>query len=143
VYLPSTPDLVLKLATSPSITSDEGYKLKLQLVINVMKAVHLASAAEAMSLGMKAGLELNTMFEIIGTAAGSSAMFLNRIPGLLSGKWSTEKTIDEVIAELVCISLISPGVRNADIGSRHLYKKPTGSSILCILRRPRCSYSSW
>ncbi|KAH8598277.1 NAD binding domain of 6-phosphogluconate dehydrogenase-domain-containing protein [Bisporella sp. PMI_857] len=100
VYLPSTPDLVLKLATSPSITSDEGYKLKLQLVINVMKAVHLASAAEAMSLGMKAGLELNTMFEIIGTAAGSSAMFLNRIPGLLSGKWSTEKTIDEVIAEL-------------------------------------------
>jgi 3-hydroxyisobutyrate dehydrogenase len=66
-----------------------------------MAGVHLAAAAEAMSLGMKVGLEPNKLYEIISTAAGSSFMFVNRTPQLLSGKWTSKKTVDEVVTDMV------------------------------------------
>jgi 3-hydroxyisobutyrate dehydrogenase-like beta-hydroxyacid dehydrogenase len=52
---------------------------------------------------MKVGLEPNKLYEIISTAAGTSSMFVNRTPQLLSGKWTSKKTVDEVIAELVSL----------------------------------------
>ena len=99
VYLPKTLDLVLK-QTSVASTSESSAKLK--LVIQAMAGVHLAAAAEAMSLGAKVGLETNQLFEIISTAAGTSWMFVNRVPELLSGKWVSKKTVSDVISNLVC-----------------------------------------
>lgn len=101
VYLPKDPTLVLKLAASSTTAAEDDKKLK--LVSQVMAGVHLAAAAEAMSLGMKVGLEPNKLYEIISTAAGTSSMFVNRTPQLLSGKWTSKKTVDEVIAELVSL----------------------------------------
>lgn len=66
-----------------------------------MAGVHLAAAAEAMSLGVKVGLEAKKLFEIISTAAGSSAMFVEATMQLLSGVWKEGSSVDDVIAELV------------------------------------------
>ncbi|CZT45929.1 related to 3-hydroxyisobutyrate dehydrogenase, mitochondrial precursor [Rhynchosporium secalis] len=98
VYLPQSPTEVLKLASSPSnLSADEP---KLLLVEKIMAGVHLAAAAEAMSLGRKVGLEPKKLFEIISGAAGSSAMFVEGTMQLLSGVWKEGRSVDDVIAEL-------------------------------------------
>lgn len=99
VYLPKDPELVLKQSSAAS-TSDTDAKLK--LVIQAMAGVHLVAAAEAMSLGSKVGLDTNKLYEIISTAAGTSWMFVDRAPQFFSGKWTSKKSIDDVIVELVC-----------------------------------------
>jgi 3-hydroxyisobutyrate dehydrogenase len=60
-----------------------------------------------MSLGVKVGLDTEKLYEIISTAAGSSAMFVDRTPQLLSGKWTSKKTVNDVVSELVYFYLSS------------------------------------
>ena len=99
-YIPKEPDLVLKQASATS-TSESDAKLK--LVLQAMAGVHLVAAAEAMCLGSKVGLDTTKLFEIISTAAGTSWMFVDRVPQMLSGKWALKKSINHVISELVCL----------------------------------------
>jgi 3-hydroxyisobutyrate dehydrogenase len=99
VYLPKDPTLVLKLVSSETTLSENDPKLK--LVKQLMTGVNLVAAAEAMSLGARVGLDTEKLYEIISTAAGTSAMFVDRTPQLLSGKWTSKKTVNDVIAELV------------------------------------------
>jgi 3-hydroxyisobutyrate dehydrogenase len=111
VYLPSTPTLVLTQALSKPASgtplSDAEKRKKLQLVQQVMSGVHLAAAAEAMSLGKKVGLDMQMLFKIIETAAGSSRAFVDRTPQILSGNWSSTKTVQDVVAELVSFLSLS------------------------------------
>jgi 3-hydroxyisobutyrate dehydrogenase len=102
VYLPKDPTLVLKLA-SASTTAEEDEK-KLKIVSQLMAGVHLAAAAEAISLGIEVGLEPKQLYGIIAGAAGNSFMFKERTPQLLSGDWTSTKTIDDIIAEMVGLS---------------------------------------
>ena len=99
VYTPKDPTLVFKLGSSSSTLTEDDAKLK--LVSQLMAGVHLAAAAEAMSLGAKVGLDAKKLYEIISTAAGTSWMFVDRAPQMLSGKWTSKKTIENVIIELV------------------------------------------
>jgi 3-hydroxyisobutyrate dehydrogenase len=105
VYLPKDPTLVLKLASSETPLSKNDPKLK--LVKQLMAGVNLAAAAEAMSLGVKVGLDTEKLYEIISTAAGTSAMFVDRTPQLLSGKWTSKKTVNDVVSGLVYFYLSS------------------------------------
>jgi 3-hydroxyisobutyrate dehydrogenase len=104
VYLPKRPDLVFEQASEAATTTADDPKLK--LVAQAMAGVHLAAAAEAMTLGAKVGLDTTQLQEIIATAAGTSWMFVDRAPQMLSGVWQSKKTIEEVIRELV--RLFSP-----------------------------------
>jgi 3-hydroxyisobutyrate dehydrogenase len=104
VYLPKRPDLVFEQASEAATTTADDPKLK--LVAQAMAGVHLAAAAEAMTLGAKVGLDTTQLQEIIATAAGTSWMFVDRAPQMLSGEWQLKKTIEEVIRELV--RLFSP-----------------------------------
>jgi 3-hydroxyisobutyrate dehydrogenase len=107
VYLPKEQDLVLKLASSTSSSTALKDAKILKLVEQVMSGVHLAATAEAMSLGKKVGLDTKQLFEIIAGAAGNSAEFKNATPQLLSGSWTSEKTVKGVIAELVRVLLMT------------------------------------
>ncbi|KAH6673206.1 NAD binding domain of 6-phosphogluconate dehydrogenase-domain-containing protein [Halenospora varia] len=100
IYLPQSPDLVLKQASAPTSLSPEDEARNLKLVEQVMSGVHLVASMESMILGAKVGLETKQLFEIISGAAGNSWMFTDRTPQLLSGKWTATKTVDDVIAEL-------------------------------------------
>lgn len=99
VYLPQNPTAILELASLPEPLSAENAELK--LVKQAMAGVHLAAAAEAMCLAAKVGLDAKTMYEIISTAAGASKIFVEKAPMWLSGEWTSGKTIDDVLAELV------------------------------------------
>lgn len=105
VYLPQEPTAILKLASSTEpLTADNA---GLKLVKQAMAGVHLAAAAEAMSLAAKVGLDAKTMFEIISTAAGASKQFVGKAPMWLSGEWTSGKTIDDVLAELVSLAYVA------------------------------------
>lgn len=99
VYLPKSPDLVFQQGSAAVTTTADDPKLK--LVAQAMAAVHLAAAAEAMTLGAKVGLDTKQLQEIIATAAGTSWMFVDRAPQMVSGKWQTRRTVEDVISELV------------------------------------------
>lgn len=77
------------------------------MVENLLKGINLATACEAMSLGKKVGLDAQTLYEIIKDAAGGSWVFQHQVPQLISGKWSTGKSVSDVVGELVSFS--SPG----------------------------------
>lgn len=99
VYLPQNPDLVFSQGSAGVRTPLDDPKLK--LVAQAMAGVHIAATAEAMALGAKVGLDTKQLQEIIATAAGSSWMFVDRSPQMLSGEWTSTKTVDDVIRELV------------------------------------------
>ncbi|KIM94756.1 hypothetical protein OIDMADRAFT_45668 [Oidiodendron maius Zn] len=97
VYLPKIPDLVFTQGSALPTSTDD---LKIKLVTQAMAGLHLAAAAEAMSLGVKVGLDTEQLYEIISSAAGTSWIFLDRVPQILSGKWESKKAVEEVATEL-------------------------------------------
>ncbi len=57
-----------------------GNGTKMKFVANLLVAIHNASAAEAFVLGMKAGLDPQMIYDVVGDGAGSSRMFQVRGP---------------------------------------------------------------
>lgn len=64
-----------------------GNGSKMKFVANLMVAIHNVSAAEAFVLGMKAGLDPETIFKVAGDGAGSSRMFQVRGPQMVAGRY--------------------------------------------------------
>jgi 3-hydroxyisobutyrate dehydrogenase len=60
----------------------------IKLVNNVMSIGNVAVAAEAMVLGVKAGLDAQRLFDILSTSGGRSHHFLKRFPNVLAGDFT-------------------------------------------------------
>jgi len=56
-----------------------------KMVNQLLAGVHIATAAEALALGIRAGADPKTLFEVISSSAGSSWMWQNRVPHILAG----------------------------------------------------------
>lgn len=69
-----------------------GNGSKMKFVANLLVAIHNVSAAEAFVLGMKAGLDPETIFKVAGDGAGTSRMFQVRGPQMVKGRY-TEATM--------------------------------------------------
>ena len=61
---------------------------KMKFVANHLVAIHNVAAAEAMVLGMKAGLDAELIYKVIGDGAGSSRMFEIRGPMMVENDYS-------------------------------------------------------
>jgi len=59
---------------------EAGAGSTVKMVNQLLAGVHIAAAAEAMALGIKAGADPQTLFDVISVSAGSSWMFQNRVP---------------------------------------------------------------
>jgi len=59
-----------------------------KLVNNVMSIGNVAVAAEAMVLGVKAGMDPQRLFDILSTSGGRSFHFLKRFPNVLAGDFA-------------------------------------------------------
>jgi 3-hydroxyisobutyrate dehydrogenase-like beta-hydroxyacid dehydrogenase len=59
-----------------------------KLVNNVMSMCNVAVAAEAMVLGVRAGMEPQRLFEVLSTSGGRSHHFLKRFPNVLAGDFT-------------------------------------------------------
>src|SRR6266571_114803 len=57
-----------------------GAASKVKLVNNLLVAVHIAATAEAMALGLKAGVDVDLMIKAVATGSGGSTQFAIRAP---------------------------------------------------------------
>jgi putative dehydrogenase len=70
---------VWKLGAEPGIGST------VKMVNQLLAGVHIATAAEALALGIRAGADPRTLYDVISSSAGSSWMWQNRVPHILAG----------------------------------------------------------
>jgi len=70
-----------------------GSALVVKIVNNVMSMGNVAVAAEAMVLGVKAGMDPRRLFEILSTSGGRSHHFLKRFPNVLAGDFAPRFSI--------------------------------------------------
>ena len=85
---------VYRLGDAPGIGSS------MKLVNQLLAGVHIATAAEAMALGIRMGLDPEVIFEVITHSAGNSWMFENRVPHILSGDYTPLSAVDIFIKDL-------------------------------------------
>ncbi len=62
-----------------------GIGSTVKMVNQLLAGVHIAAAAEAMALGIRAGADPQTLYDVITVSAGNSWMFQNRVPHILAG----------------------------------------------------------
>jgi 3-hydroxyisobutyrate dehydrogenase-like beta-hydroxyacid dehydrogenase len=64
-----------------------GNGSRMKFVANLLVAIHNVSTAEAFVLGMKAGLDPQTIYDVMAKSAGASRMFQVRGPQMVAGKY--------------------------------------------------------
>ncbi len=85
---------VFRLGDQPGIGS------KVKMVNQLLAGVHIAAAAEAMALGLRAGADPAQLYEVICSSAGSSWMFQNRVPHILSGDYTPLSAVNIFVKDL-------------------------------------------
>jgi 3-hydroxyisobutyrate dehydrogenase-like beta-hydroxyacid dehydrogenase len=71
-----------------------GNGSKMKFVANLLVAVHNVASAEAMVLGMKAGLDPDTIVKVIAAGAGTSRVFELRAPLMAKNDYAPTMKID-------------------------------------------------
>ncbi|KAL6631355.1 hypothetical protein ACP70R_028205 [Stipagrostis hirtigluma subsp. patula] len=61
-----------------------GISSKIRLVNDLLESIHFVASIEAMYLGVRAGIHPSIIYDIISNAAGSSRVFVEVVPKLLS-----------------------------------------------------------
>ncbi|HEY4165124.1 MAG TPA: NAD(P)-dependent oxidoreductase, partial [Reyranella sp.] len=71
-----------------------GSGLAMKLVNNMLVQVNTVAVAEAMVLGVKAGLDPQTIYDVVRVSTGASAAWELRVPRILNGDFVPGGTID-------------------------------------------------
>jgi 3-hydroxyisobutyrate dehydrogenase len=77
-----------------------GQGSKVKMINQLLAGVHIAAAAEAMALGIKAGCDPEALYEVISNSAGSSWMFQNRVPHILQGDYTPLSAVNIFVKDL-------------------------------------------
>jgi 3-hydroxyisobutyrate dehydrogenase len=93
-FLDAVAAKVYRLGDAP------GQGSRVKMINQLLAGVHIAAAAEAMSLGMRAGVDPEVLYEVISNSAGSSWMFQNRVPHILEGDYSPRSAVDIFVKDL-------------------------------------------
>ena len=71
-----------------------GQGLAMKLVNNMLVQVNMVAIAEALVMGVKAGLDAQTIFDVVRVSTGTSHAFESRVPKMLRRDFSPGGTID-------------------------------------------------
>ncbi len=77
-----------------------GVGSTVKMVNQLLAGVHIATAAEALALGIRAGADPRTLFEVIASSAGSSWMWQNRVPHILDGDDTPHSAVNIFVKDL-------------------------------------------
>jgi 3-hydroxyisobutyrate dehydrogenase len=77
-----------------------GVGSTVKMVNQLLAGVHIATAAEALALGIRAGADPQTLFDVISTSAGSSWMWQNRVPHILAGDDTPHSAVNIFVKDL-------------------------------------------
>jgi 3-hydroxyisobutyrate dehydrogenase len=79
---------------------EPGQGSKVKMINQLLAGVHIAAAAEAMALGLRAGCDPEALYEVISNSAGSSWMFQNRVPHILAGDYRPLSAVNIFVKDL-------------------------------------------
>jgi len=71
-----------------------GQGLAVKLVNNMLIQVNVVAVAEALVLGVKAGLDLRTLYEVVRVSTGNSFAWETRVPKILARDFAPGGTVD-------------------------------------------------
>jgi 3-hydroxyisobutyrate dehydrogenase len=80
--------------------ADAGTGSKVKMINQLLAGVHIAAAAEAVALGIRAGADPKVIYEVISNSAGSSWMFQNRVPHVLDGDYTPLSAVNIFVKDL-------------------------------------------
>ncbi len=77
-----------------------GIGATVKVVHQLLAGVHIAVAAEAMALGIRAGADPQKLYDVVTSAAGNSWMFENRMARVLTGDDAPRSAVDIFVKDL-------------------------------------------
>ncbi|PTX56249.1 3-hydroxyisobutyrate dehydrogenase [Litoreibacter ponti] len=77
-----------------------GKGSEVKMINQLLAGVHIAAAAEALTLGAKLGLDLKMLHEVIQECAGNSWMFGNRGAHIVNGDYTPHSAVNIFIKDL-------------------------------------------
>lgn len=122
-----------------------GLGSKMKFIANLLVAIHNVSAAEAIVLGEKAGLDPGMLYEVIKDGAGSSRMFEVRGPLMVAGNYGeATMKVDLFLKDIEIITafarklnaptpLLSAAARVYETASKQGRDKQDTASVCAVL----------
>lgn len=95
-----TPALKAMAATVHQLGDRCGPGSSVKLVNQMLAGVHIAAAAEGMALGIRMGIDPQTLYQVITSSAGNSWMFENRMAHVLAGDYQPRSAVDIFVKDL-------------------------------------------
>ncbi len=80
--------------------AEPGLGSTVKVVHQLLAGVHIAAAAEAMALGIRAGVDPRRLYKVVTGAAGNSWMFENRMPHVLDADETPRSAVDIFVKDL-------------------------------------------
>ncbi|WP_432176338.1 L-threonate dehydrogenase [Streptomyces sp. Tue6028] len=99
-YALADPVLDAMSGTVYRLGEKAGLGSKVKIVNQLLAGVHIAAAAEAMALGIRAGVPAEALYEVITHSAGNSWMFENRMAHVLAGDYTPLSAVDIFVKDL-------------------------------------------
>jgi 3-hydroxyisobutyrate dehydrogenase-like beta-hydroxyacid dehydrogenase len=87
-----------------------GIGATVKVVHQLLAGVHIAVAAEAMALGIRAGADPRQLYDVITSAAGNSWMFENRMARVLTGDDAPRSAVDIFVKDLGLVAQMARGL---------------------------------
>ena len=80
--------------------NDAGIGSTVKMINQLLAGVHIATAAEALAFGIRAGADPQTLYDVISASAGSSWMWQNRIPHILDADDTPRSAVNIFVKDL-------------------------------------------
>lgn len=126
----------LSFAHAVYYVGEFGMGMKMKFVNNLLVTIHNVSAAEAMVLGMKAGLDPQMIYTAVTNGSGSSRMFEVRGPLMVKGGLHQKdiKLITEFTNALQCPTpLLSAAAQLYTAAQAHGWGKQDTAATCAVL----------
>ncbi|WP_458094550.1 L-threonate dehydrogenase [Roseomonas sp. WA12] len=82
------------------IGEEIGLGATVKIIHQLLAGVHIAVGAEAMAMAARAGVPLETMYQVVTNAAGNSWMFENRMRHVVEGDYAPRSAVDIFVKDL-------------------------------------------
>ena len=93
-----------------NLGEEPGIGATVKVVHQLLAGVHIAVAAEAMALGIRAGADPRQLYDVVTSAAGNSWMFENRMARVLEGDDAPRSAVDIFVKDLGLVTDMARGL---------------------------------
>lgn len=77
-----------------------GMASRIKMLNQLLSDVHIATTVEAMTLAVKIGVDLQTMYDVICSTTGNSWMFEERGAHIVGGDYAVRSTLDTIVKDM-------------------------------------------